>query len=194
MSAAPKNSSTKSESELLLAIAAGNRRALDELYLTYQRRLACFLWRFTQSDEHIEEIINDTFMVVWRNANDFRWASQVSSWIFGIAHRTALKSISRQKHHSAAQRFDDCHEQTVDPALETEIRDWVTHGLDHLPDEQRTTMELACHMGHSLVEIAHITGAPVGTVKARMFHARKKMRQYLPILGGEISDFPEGRA
>jgi DNA-directed RNA polymerase specialized sigma24 family protein len=44
------------------------------------------------------------------------------------------------------------------------------------------------------VEIAHITGAPVGTVKARMFHARKKMRQYLPILGGEISDLPEGRA
>ena len=183
-----KESSGESDSELLIAIAAGSRRALDELYLGYQRRLARFLSRFTQRRENIEEIINDTFMVVWRNANDFRNASQVSSWIFGIAYRTALKSIRRQKSHSAARSFDECREQTVDPVLETELQDWVMHGLNRLPDEQRLAMELACHMGHSLMEIAEITGAPIGTVKARMFHARQKLRQYLPTLGGGIPE------
>jgi RNA polymerase sigma-70 factor (ECF subfamily) len=183
-----KESSGESDSVLLIAIAAGSRRALDELYLGYQRRLARFLSRFTQRRENIEEIINDTFMVVWRNANDFRNASQVSSWIFGIAYRTALKSIRRQKSHSAARSFDECREQTVDPVLETELQDWVMHGLNRLPDEQRLAMELAYHMGHSLVEIAEITGVPIGTVKARMFHARQKLRQYLPTLGGGIPE------
>jgi RNA polymerase sigma-70 factor (ECF subfamily) len=181
-----KESSSEPDNELLIAIAAGSRRALEELYLGYQRRLARFLSRFTQCNENIEEIINDMFMVVWRNAGDFRCASQVSSWIFGIAYRTALKSIRRQKSHSAARSFDECREQTVDPVLETEVQDWVKHGLNRLPDEQRLAMELACHMGHSLMEIAEITGAPIGTVKARMFHARQKLRQYLPILGGGI--------
>jgi RNA polymerase sigma-70 factor, ECF subfamily len=188
MSVPAKVSSRKSDSELMIAIAAGNRRALGELYLVYQGRVARFLSRFTQRHENIEEIINDTFMVVWCNANDFRFASQVSSWIFGIAYRAALKSIRRQQKHSAARSLEEYLEQTVDSVLETEIKDWVTHGLNRLPDEQRLALELACHMGHSLMEIAEITGAPIGTVKARMFHARQKLRQYLPTLGGGICE------
>jgi RNA polymerase sigma-70 factor (ECF subfamily) len=45
-------------------------------------------------------------------------------------------------------------------------------------------------MGHSLEEIATITDAPVGTVKARMFHARRKLREYLPVIGGNDSELP----
>jgi RNA polymerase sigma-70 factor, ECF subfamily len=190
MSVPAKDSSRKSDSELLIAIAAGNCRALKELYLGYQGRLARFLAKFTQRHENIEEIINDTFMVVWCNANDFRFASQVSSWIFGIAYRTALKSIRRQQRHSGAQRLEECPEQTADPVLEIEIQDWVMCGLNRLPDEQRLVLELACHMGHSSMDIAEITGAPIGTVKARMFHARQKLRQYLPTLGGGIVEPP----
>lgn len=68
--------------------------------------------------------------------------------------------------------------------LETEVQDWVMHGLNRLSDEQAVTLQLAFQIGHSLVEIAEITGAPVGTVKTRMFHARKKLRRHLPTLGG----------
>ena len=189
-----KGLSRGSDSELLSAIAAGDRRALEVLYLGYQPRVARFLLRFTECRENIEEIINDTFMVVWRSADDFRWESQVSSWIFGIAHRTALKSIRRQQNHSAGRSLEECPEQTVDPVLETEIQDWVTHGLNRLPDEQRLALELACHMGHSSMEIAEITGAPIGTVKARMFHARQKLRQYLQTVGSGICELSAMRA
>jgi len=51
-------------------------------------------------------------------------------WIFGIAHRTALKSIRRQKYRSADRSLDEWRVQTVDPVLETEIRDWVRNGLN----------------------------------------------------------------
>jgi RNA polymerase sigma-70 factor (ECF subfamily) len=178
--------SGKSDGELLIAAGTGDRRALHELYLGYQWRLAPFLSRFTRCPENVEEIINDTFMVLWRRANDFRFASQVSSWIFGIAQRTALKSIRRERKYSATCSLDECPEQSFDPMLETEVQDWVMHGLNRLPEEQALTLQLACHIGHSLAEIAEITCAPLGTVKARMFHARKKLRRHLPTLGGLV--------
>jgi RNA polymerase sigma-70 factor (ECF subfamily) len=184
-----KNSPKERDSALLAAIGAGDRRALEELYLSYHRRLARFLSRFTPRYENIEDIINDTFMVVWQNAKDFRSASQVSTWIIGIAYRTALKSFRRQKNHAVAS-LEDYPEQTVDPTFDAEVHDWLKHGLNRLPIEQRLTLELAYHMGHSLEEIATITDCPVGTVKARMFHAREKLRQYLPALSGASSDLP----
>ncbi len=188
MSAVAKQSARELDNELLLAVAAGDRRALEELYLSYHRRLARFLSRFTPRYENVEEIINDTFMVVWQSSKDFRYASQVSTWIMGIAYRTALKSVRRQKNFATDQNIDDFPEQSTDPMEETEVQDWVGRGLDQLPLEQRLTLELAYHMGHSLEEIAAITGSPVGTIKARMFHARQKLRQYLPSLGGAADD------
>jgi RNA polymerase sigma-70 factor (ECF subfamily) len=187
-----KTSPRERDSALLVAIAAGDRRALEELYLSYHRRLARFLSRFTPRYENVEEIINDTFLVVWQSAKDFRHASQVSTWIIGIAYRTALKSFRRQKNHAEARSLDDYPEQTVDPTFDAEVHDWLKHGLSRLPLEQRLTLELAYHMGHSLEEIAAITDCPVGTVKARMFHAREKLRQYLPALGGASSDLSAG--
>jgi RNA polymerase sigma-70 factor, ECF subfamily len=188
MTVPAKNSGRERDIELLLAVAAGSRQALEELYLGYHRRLARFLSRFTSRYENVEEIINDTFMVVWQSAKEFRHASAVSTWIIGIAYRTALKSLRRQKNHTAARSLDEYPEQTVDPTLETEVKDWLKHGLSQLPVEQRLTLELAYHMGHSLEEIAAITECPVGTVKARMFHAREKLRQYLPTLSGTASN------
>jgi RNA polymerase sigma-70 factor (ECF subfamily) len=179
----------ESDFERLLAVAAGNRAAFEELYLAYHRRLARFLFRFTPRYENVEEIINDTFMTVWQSAKDFRNASRVSTWIFGIAYHTALKSVRRQRHHTAALNLDDYPEQTIDPGAETEVQDWLAHGLDRLPLDQRLTLELAYHMGHSLEEIAAITDTPVGTVKARMYHARRKLREHLPALDGSAHEF-----
>jgi RNA polymerase sigma-70 factor (ECF subfamily) len=175
---------THSDNDLLAAIATGDPLALETLYINYHRRLGHFVSRFTSRYENVEEIVNDTFVAVWQRAKDFRGASRVSSWIYGIAYRTALNSLRRQKNHNASQSLDDCPQQTVDPCLETELHDWLTHGLNRLPIELRFTVELAYRMGHSMEEIAAITCAPVGTVKARMFHAREKLRQYLPALAG----------
>jgi RNA polymerase sigma-70 factor, ECF subfamily len=179
--------SGKSDGGLLIAVGAGDCRALEELYLGYQGRLAHFLSRFTRRDVIVEEIINDTFMVVRRRANGFRFASKVSSWIFGIAYRATLKSLYQERYHSVARSLEECPEQTVDPMRETEVRDWVTQGLNRLPDEQAVTLQLACDCGHSVVEIAEMTGVPAGTVKARMFHARNKLRRHLPTLGGILA-------
>src|SRR5580693_5020573 len=123
MSLLAKNSSKESDGALLAAIAAGDRRALEELYLGYHRRLARFLSRFTSRYENVEEIINDTFMVVWQHAKDFRHASQVSTWIIGIAYRTALKSLRQQKNLRFPPDAEALAETSVDPTGETETQD-----------------------------------------------------------------------
>src|SRR5271167_2017636 len=110
MTVAARNSAKEHDHDLLVAIAGGDRRALEELYLAYHRRLARFLSRFTPRYENVEEIVNDTFMVVWQSAGDFRHASLVSTWIMGIAYRTALKSLRRQKNHAAARSLDESPE------------------------------------------------------------------------------------
>lgn len=178
------------DQQLLAAVAAGDRRALEELYLGYHRRLSRFLSRFTARYETIEEIINDTFMVVWQRARDFRGASRVSTWIIGIAYRTALKALRREDAHRS--EASEAREPSTDPTRDAELSDWVAHGLAQLPLEQRMVLELAYHLGHSIEEIAAITEAPVGTVKARMFHAREKLRQFLPTLAGVDPTFLEG--
>src|SRR5450631_3799519 len=86
---------TPSDGELLDRIAHRDSRALEALYLRFHRRLSRFLWRITPRYENVEEIVNDTFMVVWRRAADFRGSSAVSTWIIGIAYRLALKSLRR---------------------------------------------------------------------------------------------------
>jgi RNA polymerase sigma-70 factor, ECF subfamily len=174
----------RQDEDLLRDVARGDRRALDALYLGYHRRLARFLARIAPQYETIEEIINDTFLVVWQRAGEFRGASRVSTWIIGIAYRIALKSLRRNDGLVRAQRYDSLPEPWVEPMIDAELRDWVVRGLSHLPIEQRLALELAYNMGHSIEEIAEITDSPVGTVKARMFHAREKLRQYLPVLGG----------
>jgi RNA polymerase sigma-70 factor (ECF subfamily) len=190
MSVPAKDSSKERDSELLIAIAGGSRQALGDLYLGYHRRLVRFLSRFTSSYENTEEIINDTFLVVWQTAKDFRFESQVSTWIVSIAYRTLTKSLRSQKNHLQVQSWGQSTEQSVDPTLNAEVQDWLTQGLRQLPVEQRLTLELAFHMGHSLHEIASITDCPVSTVKARLFHARAKLRHFLPALGGDAAGLP----
>jgi RNA polymerase sigma-70 factor (ECF subfamily) len=172
------------DNDLLSRVARGDAPALEELYLGYHRRLVRFLSRIAPRYETVEEIINDTFMVVWDRARDFRGASRVSTWIIGIAYRIALKSLRRNDGLLRANTGEEWQEQSVEPTHEMEVRDWIAHALDQLPLEQRLTMELAYNLGHSIEEIAVITECPSGTVKARMYHAREKLRRSLPILGG----------
>ena len=173
------------ELALLRLVAQGNRQAFETLYSGYYRRLGRFLTRLTQRPELIEEAVNDTFWVVWQKAGDFRGASLVSTWIMGIAYRCALKAL-RRAGGAATEPLDDNYEDTGTAELQAqqELRDWLGKGLRHLPLEQRTTLELAYYMGHSCEEIGEIMDCAVGTVKARMFHARVKLRNLLPALGG----------
>ena len=179
----PLSPSDLEDTALIALVASGDRVAFEKLYLAYHNRISRFLARFIRSRENLEEIIDDTFMVVWRNARHFRHASRLSTWIIGIGYRTALKSLRGADHQMASKNIEDLSEDRPNHAVECEQKDWIKKGLDRLPLEQRLILELAYGLGHSIEEIAAITCSPIGTVKTRMFHAREKLRHYLPALG-----------
>jgi RNA polymerase sigma-70 factor (ECF subfamily) len=171
------------DTALIGLVASGDRMAFEKLYSAHHYRISRFLARFIRSRENLEEVIDDTFMVVWRNARHFRHASRLSTWIVGIGYRTALKSMRRTGYHMVSQNIEDLTEDRPNHAVECERKDWIKKGLDRLPLEHRLILELAYGLGHSIEEIAEITCSPIGTVKTRMFHAREKLRHYLPALG-----------
>ena len=181
----PSSAAGRNQRELALIarIAAQDRVAFKELYLLYHRRLARFLTRLTARYDLAEEIINDTFWVVWRCAGDFRGASQVSTWIMGIAYRRGLKSLKRM-HPGPVADEAETEALSEEPWKEAELREWLGAGLARLPLEQRMVLELAYHLGHSCEEIAAIMECPVNTVKTRMFHARRKLKGLLLNLAG----------
>jgi RNA polymerase sigma-70 factor (ECF subfamily) len=176
-------SQNKLELALLARIAVRDAQAMHELYHLYHRRLGRFLMRLTSRYDLAEEIINDTFWVIWQHAADFRGASQLSTWIFGIAYRRALKTLKRVRPELAAEDTEAL-EQVDEPWQHAELREWLGAALGKLPHEQRTVLELAYHVGHSCEEIAEIMQCPINTVKTRMFHARRKLRGLLSDLAG----------
>lgn len=177
-----------SDLALLRRVEARDRAALETLYRDYHPRLCQFLARLTRRNEVIEEVINDCFWIVWQKADSFRGDSRVSTWIMGIAYRCGLKAL-RQDGGAALcttpmEDEDPDHQLALsdNPGDGRELRDWLAKGMERLSLEQRLVLELAYVGGHSLEEIAVITESPVGTVKARMFHARVKLRNLLPVL------------
>jgi len=175
----------------LRAVALRDRSAFEALYRHHHGRLARFLIRFTSRRDVIDEVINDSFWIVWRKAADFRGDSKVSTWIIGIAYRSLLKALrqtapAQEVSESTLDDFslDAIHGSPVDDQAR-ELRDWLARGLDTLPEDQRATLVLAYFMGESCEDIAAIMGCAVGTVKARMFHARMRLRNCLPALGGD---------
>lgn len=173
--------SNERERALLARISVGDRDAFRELYLHYHQRLARFLTRVTRGYEDAEEIINDTLWIVWQRAADFRGASQVSTWIMGIAYRRALNVIRRAAVHQRVMALQALESEPVVGDLGDALaqRQMLDFALAQLPLEQRLVLEFTYYLDHSCEEIADIMECPVNTVKTRMFNARRKLRAIL---------------
>jgi RNA polymerase sigma factor (sigma-70 family) len=167
---------------LMAMIEAGDRHAFAQLYRAYFPRLVRFLDRMTRNASLIEEIINDTLLVVWQRAGSYNHSSKVSTWIFAIAYRKALKGIRSLDEPVEAE----ADEEPADPLAQPEealslqqMQHQVARALDALPHAQRTVVNLAYYHGMGYEEIAAIMDCPLNTVKTRMFNARSKLRTLL---------------
>ena len=178
----PPGLGNEAEARLVARIAGEDQHAFEVLYRIYYQRLARFLERVTRRPHAIEEILDDTMLAVWRKADSFNGSSQVSTWIFAIAYRMALKSFKRDRNW-VRNLFDDREETSV-PSPEAELiagqaRSRIQRLLADLSPEQRAVVELTYYHGCAYKEIAEIVGCPVDTVKTRMFYARRRLKAVL---------------
>ncbi len=172
------------EVAVLQRIARRDEVAFESLYRRYHPLLFRFVQRMLNDPAQVEEVVSDTLYAVWNGAGKFQRKSRVSTWIYGIGYRTALKAIRAGKRHSRFTQSGESAESAVDlsknndPAVEAELVDSISQmsqALKSLSIEQRAVVELTA-LGWSCVEIGEIVGCPSNTVKTRMFSARKKLR------------------
>lgn len=177
------------ELALLEGIRRGRRGDFDTLYRLYHPRLSRFLAHMLRQADLLEEVLNDTLLVVWQRADSFDGRSKLSTWIFGIAYRKGLKALSRQD----LPVEDDEAEEAADtgPGPEqhlgrAQVRDRLREAMAELSPEHRAVVELCYFHDMAYAEIAEVVGCPAETVKTRMFYARRRLRQLLDDLAGEL--------
>ncbi len=183
----PPEGGVDSAHELLLLerIVDGDREAFRSLYLAYHKRLSRFLMRFLRRHDLIEEVINDTLYAVWCKAVDFRGDSQLSTWIFGIAYRKALKAVrkeSRDPPVDAAPESEAPVPLQDAEARQRELRQCLDLALASLPAPQRVGHRAGVFRRPFLRGDRRHHDHPVNTVKTRLFHARQRLRELLPEL------------
>jgi RNA polymerase sigma-70 factor (ECF subfamily) len=174
---------------LMERIRTGDIDAFEQLYRRYHDRLALFLWRRIQRRQLVEEVLNDTLMVVWRHADAFKGHSKLSTWIFGIAYRKSMKALRSHQDpiEDDAARDRASLEPTPEDGYGSERRRMLLmQALSELSPEHRAVVEFTYFHEIGYQEIAEIISCPVGTVKTRMFHARRQLRR---LLAGEIEDW-----
>ena len=182
---------TGAQGEVLLVrrVAAGETRAFEELYRIYHPRLTRFLINILRRPHLVEEALDDTMMVVWRRPDSFTGASKVSTWIFAIAYRTALKALSRLDEPQEDLDAEQRPSADLDPeqALgDRQVQKLLLNAMDKLSSDHRVVVDLTYYHEAGYREIAVIMNCPVGTVKTRMFHARQKLKH---LLDGQLEDW-----
>lgn len=184
-------SSERIELELLEGVKRGRKRDFEALYRIYYPRLQRFLSHQLRQPELVDEVLNDTLMVVWQRADAFAGGSKLSTWIFGIAYRKALKGLSRQD----LPQDDSEAEEMIDPGPgpeqqlgQSELRMRLRQVLSELSADHRAVVELCYFHDMAYTEIAQVVGCAPETVKTRMFYARRRLRGLL----ADLADHPDG--
>ena len=174
---------------LLEKVKRGDDEAFESLYRLYYPRLTNFLLKLVRRPQLVEEALNDTLMVVWQRPDSFHGGSKLSTWIFAIAYRKAMKALGRfddpREDPDGFERADDGPGPEENSAGVLR-RDLLARAMDELSPAHRAVVDLTYYHELDYNEIARILDCPVGTVKTRMFHARRQLRR---IVGGGLEDW-----
>jgi RNA polymerase sigma factor (sigma-70 family) len=177
-----------SDARLISQVADGDRHAFEVLYRAYFPRVTRFLNGMTRSVQLIEEIVNDTMLVVWQKAHTFDGTCKVSTWVFAIAYRKACKAIKGLDEPLDVDPDLFEGDAGCEPEHELEQRRLqraIGAALDDLPAAQRAVVHLTYHHEMGYADIAAIMDCPVNTVKSRMFHARRRLKL---LLAGQLEE------
>lgn len=178
------------EAQLVARMRMGDRRAFEQLYREHHPRLWRFLNKLLRRPHLIDEVLNDTMMVVWSRIDDFAGNSRLSTWMFGIAYRQAMNALRRLD--EPVEQADDDRAADLDDAgpEQSAGRMWSHQALNTamaaLSPVHRAVVTLTYEQELGYREIADIMDCPVDTVKTRMFHARRQLRRSL---SGELDDW-----
>ena len=170
-----------SDATLVNRIAAGDKLAMQALFARHRTLVYRWLLRFVGNETNAEDLLSEVFLDVWRQAGRFEGRSSVSTWLMSIARFKALSARRRRTEAELDEKIETTVADTAnDPeaALQEKNRgELLRQALTQLSLEHREIIELVYYHEKSIDECAQILGIPAGTVKTRMFYARKKLAE-----------------
>ena len=172
---------------LIAGIARGREQDLAEFYRRYHGRIYAFLLRRLGDAADAAETSNEVMLEVWRGAARFEGRSRPLTWVLGIAQHKALDRMRRRRPDAAndGPDPDEIADESAGAAellARTQDAERLRRCLEHLSEVQRAVVHLAFYEDLGYGEIAAILECPEGTVKTRMFHAKRGLKR---CLGGQ---------
>jgi len=171
--------------QLVSALQRGDREAVARAYELFHDRVRTFARRFLHDESAAEDLVHEVFVTLPAAIRSFRGESALSTFLIGIAVRHArhhMRSASRRR--AAMERLAltptaASSPDAEDQAYAEQLARALSRAMDRLPDDQRAVFVL-CEMDErTSAEVSMIVGAPEGTVRTRLFHAKRKLRDIL---------------
>jgi RNA polymerase sigma-70 factor (ECF subfamily) len=178
----------REDARLLSAIAARDQHALARLYQRHSGLIYSLLVRMLVNEMEAQEIMQDTFVHIWRSADEFDSArSSPLAWMIMIARGRALdrlrarsrRTVRHAEYESEMAAFERDQATGVNPAEGSELATACSQAMQRLPEAQERALRLAFFQGRTHEEIADALGEPLGTVKARIRRGLLALRQAL---------------
>lgn len=171
------------EKGLIKKVKRGNQEAFKKLYHTYADYALRTVYAITQNRNHAADIVQETFIKVYRNISKFDQERSFKPWFYQILLNESKRYMKKQNKQAIAieseELLDHLSKQQTIPIEYDELE----KGLDQLSDIHRTVLVLKYMNEFSEKEIAVLLELNVNTVKSRLFKARRKLNEY--IVGGE---------
>ncbi len=192
------------ESALVGRAASGDAAAFRTLFQRHRGDVARLVYRMLNAPSDLEDVVQEVFVQVYRSLKDFRGQAKLSTWIHRVTvnvvlmHRRSAKSRPVLTEEAPGDLVPDA-EATL-PDEDTERRERIRafqRLLERLADKKRIVFVLHELEGMSPAEIAEIVGAPVLTVRTRLFYARRELEAMLheePSLSGLRASFGKASA
>ncbi len=196
----PKGRADIPDEELLSRVVGGDVEAFDEIVYRYKDRLFNFVYRFVGDRETAEDIVQETFLRVFRKRREYRALANFSTWIFTIAGNLAKSELRRRKRWrflyidrgGEDERKMELPDNSWRPDNVTQsalAEEMIQQAIDSLPPKYREVVILRDVQNMSYQEIAEIVGCPVGTVKSRVNRGRLRLQSKLRKLSNDFAIF-----
>lgn len=176
------NSEPDGDRELISRVVSGDRDAFTRLMANHEEMVFAVALRMMRDREAALDATQETFLTLFRKADRYRGDAAVSTWLYRIAVNTCLDMLRKAKRRAAdplGEHHDPPDPTATDPFASIELRPSVEDALAGLPEEFRAAVILSDIHGLPLAEIAEVLEVPVGTVKSRVFRARRLLAQSL---------------
>ncbi len=178
------------DKDLLSAVIEGDLDSFDVLVDRYKNRLMNFVFRFVKDYDVSEDIVQETFLRVFRKRRDYKAIANFSTWIFTIAGNLAKSELRRRKRWrflsidaaNEGEKSFELPDTGRKPDRNAAIRmfdESIQEAIDSLKDKYKEALILRDIEGLSYQQIAEIMEVPVGTVKSRVNRARMKLQKKL---------------